>query len=32
MKKGQKWFNNGNIDKGFFLDDVPNGFVEGRLY
>ena len=32
MKKGQKWYNNGIIDKGFFLNEVPDGFVEGRLY
>ena len=32
MKRGQKWYNNGIIDKGFFLNEVPDDFVEGRLY
>jgi hypothetical protein len=29
--KGRKWFNNGKISKMFFTDDVPDGFVQGRL-
>ena len=29
--KGTKWFNNGAIDKRFDPDNVPEGFVLGRL-
>ena len=29
--KGTKWFNNGEIDKRFHPDSVPEGFVPGRL-
>jgi hypothetical protein len=29
--KGTKWFNNGEIDKRFHPDSVPDGFVPGRL-
>jgi hypothetical protein len=29
--KGTKWFNNGEIDRRFHPDSVPDGFVPGRL-
>jgi hypothetical protein len=29
--KGTKWFNNGEIDKRFHPDSVPEGFVPGRF-
>jgi hypothetical protein len=29
--KGTKWFNNGEIDKRFRPDSVPEGFVPGRF-
>jgi hypothetical protein len=29
--KGTKWFNNGEIDKRFHPDSVPEGFTPGRL-
>jgi hypothetical protein len=29
--KGTKWYNNGEVDKRFHPDKVPNGFVPGRL-
>lgn len=29
--KGTKWYNNGEIDKRFHPEEVPEGFVPGRL-
>jgi hypothetical protein len=29
--RGTKWYNNGEIDKRFHPDNVPEGFVPGRL-
>lgn len=31
-KKGMNWYNNGEIDKRFYDDKVPNGFTRGRLH
>ena len=30
-KKGKKWYNNGKVAKMFFPNEVPEGFVPGRL-
>ena len=29
--KGTKWFNDGKVDKRFYPDSVPEGFIPGRL-
>lgn len=29
--KGKKWFNNGVIERYFKVDQVPEGFIQGRL-